>query len=556
MILAGSALMVFNIIRYGLFVKKMNELEEQSRMRGLLIVPLLLLVFFLIGYIVVGLSGIATFMMASILLGGSIFVSIMLYVMYTIIKRMRDTDEILSSRYDEMKEELAAMTGDSLAVFRVNLTRDEIEERAGAELYDSDYQFDSYSEMLAARTHHVVDPSYYETNQALFTREGLLRHYQEGMTNASEVLLVRRKNGETGFVRFEARLTKKAVSGDIVAFITERPFDEHVVRNVLLNNVMLDRFDRIAYLIDGRYRVVASNDGKKTNLLLPADVEGTYESVYLNYILPAFPKDRSKPLGQPNPLRLSVIEEQLRENPVYEYTGPFIINGELRFKQVSFYRIDSKAKYYIMLIADTTNAHDDYEALSKRLGDALAGRGETGAKGKDERPSPAEQVAETAAPEEPGQTAEEPAAAEPARPAFRRPLRILLVDDNPINREIGELLLTDDGHTVDLAENGKIAVEKVAGKMPEPYDVVLMDINMPVMNGYESSRAIRSLEDPLRSAVPIVALTASVYDEDSKKAFAAGMNAFAMKPIDPDLLACTLAKLIPDAVADEKGGAA
>ncbi len=94
MILAGSALMVFNIIRYGLFVKKMNELEEQSRMRGLLVVPLLLLVFFLIGYIVVGLSGIATFMMASILLGGSIFVSIMLYVMYTIIKRMRDTDEM------------------------------------------------------------------------------------------------------------------------------------------------------------------------------------------------------------------------------------------------------------------------------------------------------------------------------------------------------------------------------------------------------------------------------------------------------------------------------
>ncbi len=542
MILAGSALMVYNIIRYGMFVKTMNDLEHHSRMRGLLIVPLLLLVFFLIGYIIVGLSGIADLIEAGILLGGSIFVSIMLYVMYTIISRMRDTDEILSSRYDEMKDELDAMTKDSLAVFRVNLTRDEIEERAGTELYDSDLASDSYSEIMSARSRYIVDPTYYETNEALFTREGLLDHYQEGQTNASEVLLVRRKNGEVGFVRLEARLTKKAVSGDIVAFITERPFDRSVVRNILLNDVMLDRFDRIAYLINGRYRVVASNDGRKTNLLLPADVEGTYEDVYLNYILPAFPKDRVRPAGQPNPLRLSVIDKALAENPVYEYTGPFLINGERLQKQVSFYRVDTNAKYYIMLISDTTKAHEEYEKLLKMSSD-----------GSVDRPAettepPKEPVA--AEPEAPSV----PNVPGPEKPVFVRPLRLLLVDDNPVNREIGELLLTAEGFTVDLAGNGKEAVDRVALAEAAPYDAVLMDIRMPVLDGCEAAKAIRRLPDPVRAAVPIIALSAGNSREDAKEAVDAGMNAYASKPIEPVALSKLLAEFVSAELVSGKGG--
>ncbi len=567
MIFAGSALMVYNIARYGAFVRKMNDLEEHSRMRGLLIVPLLLLIFFLVGYIVVGLSRFATLMMAGVLLGGSIFVFIILYVMFRIIARMRETDEILSSRYEEMKDELDELTKDSLAVFRVNLTRDEIEELAGTELYESDLRAVTYTEMIEGRNSNVVDPNYHETNRALFTRDGLIKHYESGQTKASEVLLVRRKNGETGFVCLEANLTKMAVSGDIVAFITERPFDEHVTRNVLLNNVLLDRFDRIAYLIDGRYRVIASNDGKKTNLLLPADAEGTYESVYLNYILPAFPKDRAKPLGRPNPLRLSVVEQALAENPVYEYNGPFVINGELRHKQISFYRIDSRAKYYVMLIADTTKAHDEAESLSKRLSEALAGSdaepvaeqtgtapGTEAAQAGPDVSEAARSAAASVAPDAPaGSNA---SAAQTANVKFRRPLRILLVDDNEINREIGGLLLTEDGHLVDTAEDGKIAVDKVVAKTPDPYDIVLMDVNMPVMNGYEATRAIRALGDSVRAAVPIVALTASVFEEDSKNAFDAGMNAFAMKPIEPEVLAKTMADLLPDAVLEEKGGPA
>ena len=142
MIFAGSALMIYNIIRYGVFVKNSRTLEQQTMRMGMLVVPLILLVFFLVGYIVVGLSGIADLMMASILLGGSIFVFLLLMVMFGIISHIRDTDRVLAHRYEEMRTELNAITRDSLAAFLVNLTRDEVEERAGSFLYDSDYETD------------------------------------------------------------------------------------------------------------------------------------------------------------------------------------------------------------------------------------------------------------------------------------------------------------------------------------------------------------------------------------------------------------------------------
>ena len=541
MIFAGSALMIYNIIRYGTFVRKTNELERYNRMRILYIVPLLLLVFFLIGYLVIGFSRVANLMVALILLGGSIFVFLLLQVLYTIVGRMRDTDAVLSTRYEEMKESLAALTKDSLSTFRVNLTKDEIEDRAGTNLYESDYATDRYSEMIKARNRNVVDPDYYETNSELFTRDGLLQHYLDGQTTASEVVLVQRSDGETGFVRFEANLTKKPVSGDIVAFLIEHEFDEHVIRNLLLNRVLMDHFDRIAYLIDGNYHVLVSNAGQKENLVIPDDAEGTYESVYLNYILPALPKDR-KPSGQPNPLRLSVIDKALADQPIYEYTTPFVINGKTFYKQFLFYRVDVSAKYYLMLIGDVTTEAELRAEIERCNAAGNAAVPETA-------PDKAEDHASVDAPD--------PDASPDVNNAvpsvsFVRPLRVLLVDDNPINREIGELILTKEGFSVSLASDGKEAADCVASAEP-PFDLVLMDVQMPVMNGLEATKAIRSFADPGRAATPVIGLSASNDPKDAKEAIAAGMNDYASKPIEADVILRLAAGLVPDAVKKEEG---
>ena len=97
---------------------------------------------------------------------------------------------------------------------------------------------------------------------------------------------------------------------------------------------------------------------------------------------------------------------------------------------------------------------------------------------------------------------------------------------------------------MDTAENGAIAVEKVQSAAPDTYDIVLMDVLMPVMDGYEATRRIRALEDPTRAKIRILAMTANAFEEDRKAAFAAGMDGFLSKPIDIDELWKTLRRLL------------
>lgn len=108
---------------------------------------------------------------------------------------------------------------------------------------------------------------------------------------------------------------------------------------------------------------------------------------------------------------------------------------------------------------------------------------------------------------------------------------ILLVEDNELNREIAVAILHEYGFLVDTAENGAVAVEKIRTSDPGRYELVLMDVQMPVMDGYTATQRIRALKDPARAAVPIVAMTANVFEEERKRAFDCGMNGFLSKPI-------------------------
>ena len=114
--------------------------------------------------------------------------------------------------------------------------------------------------------------------------------------------------------------------------------------------------------------------------------------------------------------------------------------------------------------------------------------------------------------------------------------RILLVDDNELNREIATEILQEYGFEIETAENGKIAVEKVEQAAPEYYEVVLMDVQMPIMNGYEASKAIRQLTDSKKASVTILAMTANAFEEDKQLSMDAGMDGHLTKPIDVDVL--------------------
>ena len=118
--------------------------------------------------------------------------------------------------------------------------------------------------------------------------------------------------------------------------------------------------------------------------------------------------------------------------------------------------------------------------------------------------------------------------------------RLLLVEDNELNREIALEILGEYGFQIDSAENGVQAVEKVTASKPGDYDLVLMDIQMPLMDGYEATRRIRALENPALAGIPILAMTANAFDEDRKAAMDCGMNGFLSKPIQIEELIHTL----------------
>lgn len=122
-------------------------------------------------------------------------------------------------------------------------------------------------------------------------------------------------------------------------------------------------------------------------------------------------------------------------------------------------------------------------------------------------------------------------------------LKILAAEDNEINAEILEELLSDEGVTCEIAHNGREAVEKFTTSKPGTYDLILMDVQMPVMNGYEATRAIRASGHGEAKTIPILAMTANAFDDDVKMALNSGMNAHMAKPIDIEKMKKMIAEL-------------
>ena len=121
-------------------------------------------------------------------------------------------------------------------------------------------------------------------------------------------------------------------------------------------------------------------------------------------------------------------------------------------------------------------------------------------------------------------------------------VNILLVEDNPLNQDIAKFLLENMGAKIQMANNGQEAVEQFSASQPGDIDIILMDIMMPVMNGYEAAKAIRSMDRPDATEIPIIAMTANAFTDDRKQAFEVGMNEHLAKPLDKDLLLKTLYK--------------
>ena len=123
-------------------------------------------------------------------------------------------------------------------------------------------------------------------------------------------------------------------------------------------------------------------------------------------------------------------------------------------------------------------------------------------------------------------------------------VRILLVEDNELNREIATELLTEEGCAVETTGDGMACIDMIEKADADYYKMVLMDIQMPVMNGYDATLAIRKLKDTEKARIPIIAMTSNAFAEDVNKALSVGMNDHVSKPIDMNILVPTMLKYL------------
>lgn len=122
--------------------------------------------------------------------------------------------------------------------------------------------------------------------------------------------------------------------------------------------------------------------------------------------------------------------------------------------------------------------------------------------------------------------------------------RILLAEDNELNKEIATELLSEFGFKIDHAEDGKVCIDMLSKAESEYYDLILMDVQMPNLDGYGATKQIRNMQDQKKANIPIIAMTANAFEEDRQNALAAGMNGHLAKPIEVSKLMETLAEIL------------
>ncbi len=365
----GSALMVYNIVRYSGFLRQIRKMESFAGLERPLRVPLVLLICFLAGYLTVGLLGKPDIVIGLILSGGSVYVSLILYYMYRIVAHADKNDTRLGALYSELRNDLDDLTKDSLSVLRVDLTKDVIEERDGTALYDSDRAARSYTELLAGRRERLLIN---RSDGDLFTRDGLLRHFQEGHTTAEEIVFCRIASDQSCFVRLQATLATQPSTGDVVAFITERRYNDEMVNEALLNKALVGQYDMITYLVDGRYGVVIGDRGaEKNGNIFPESNDGLYDDYVRRQLAPVLCGTEEEKAAALAALRTEEIERRLSESEPYEVNIACRIDGKVYYKRFVFYTVDREAKFYILLKSDTTAARREESERNRRLQDAL-----------------------------------------------------------------------------------------------------------------------------------------------------------------------------------------
>ena len=472
MICVGSVLMAYNIYSYFRFSRDVRHRGDWNREHTLFRIPIVLLVLFLAGYVTVGLFGRPDAVMAGVMLGGSVFVYVMLEIIRRTFEQIRENERL------EAKLNAAEQASKAKTFFLSNMSHDirtplnaiigyttlaNGEKTSPEEKSEYLRKIDAASRQLLGIVDDVLEMSRIESGRLELepTRTDLVSCVQDSAD------LVR------------SQLSLKQIDFSVSCDVTHKWVlcDRNLLSRVLMNLLCnAAKFTEENGSVSLRLRELSADGASGSYEICVKDTGIGMSPEFVEHLFTPFERERTSTVSRIQGTGLGM-------------------------------------------------------AITKSILDRMNGTVDV----RTEKGKGTEFVISVSFPlAEPG----EQTRAVPDETLRFDGLRTLLVEDNPINLEIAQMLLTDAGFLVETAENGQIAVDMVRASAPGYYDIILMDIQMPQMDGYTAAGIIRALPDPALAAVPIVAMTANAFREDVRRAEEAGMNGHIAKPLDiPSMMA-------------------
>ena len=517
MIYSGSGLMAYNIYRYVRFSHDVREHGNWDRERRFFNFPIVLLVLFLLGYLIVGLIGNPDLVVAGILFGGSVFVFAMIVLVRRVFDRIQE-NEHLEAMLSAAEEANKAKTS-----FLTNMSHD-IRTPLNAII--------GYTAL--AKQENTTPEEQTEYFRKIERASGQLLDIVNDVLEMSCI--------ESGKLEIEPVRTnlERCIqeTGDLIRTQMQRKHINFTVTCDVRNKwVLCDKnlLDRALMNLLGNAEKFTGEKGSVSLKLTEIHGTGMPGTKMSGTEMPGTKIPGTKMPGINKTLEFDKIDESEKTGKIAE-TGSY----EIRVKDTGIGMSPEFVKnLFVPFERERTSTISKIQgtglgmAITKCIIDLMGGRIEV----LTEKGKGTEFIITVCFPlEEPD---EEMHGEQSGDITFDfNGIRALLVEDQPVNMEIAQMLLTQVGFLVETAENGRIAFDMVSASSAGYYSVVLMDVQMPEMNGYEATRAIRALPDKELAGVPIIAMTANVFRDDIKRAEEAGMNGHIAKPLDiPDMMA-------------------
>ncbi len=510
MIYLSSALMAYNIARYIGFIRRMKWVGNDTAVHAALYTPLVLLILFFIGYITVGLFGRPDPVVAGILAGGAVFVLIIMSLMYYIVDRVRESEKQLSKmeeyrRASEAKTTfLSNMSHDirtpmnAIIGFTKLAKRPETDE-AGMRVYLD--KIDASSQHMLGLINDILEMSRIESGKYVLT---------PGRTDLRAVMQDIRDI-------FIAQMEEKSLSFTVSCVDVTDPVvlcDRNALNRVLLN------------LVSNACKFTPAGGTVDVTLIQKSAVN----AATVKGLTGGGSADEGMKTGAHEDIHDAGGSEKITGMAAYELRVKDSGIGMSReFAERVFDAFERERTSTVSGIQGTGLGMAITKSIVDRMHGTIEVETEPG-KGTEFIVSLHFSVlsAETAgAP----QTISEAAEADCPQVNFHGK-RLLLVEDNEVNREIAAELLKEMGFLLEYAPDGEVAVACVTEAEAGFFDAVLMDVQMPVMNGYDACRGIRALPDKAKASVPVIAMTANAFAEDIENEKKAGMDAHISKPLD------------------------